>query len=220
MKKYGNRIPHEYFVVTGKGESSVGSKGLPYETGSYDEALNDAGIQNANIIFYTSVIPPTSKEITREEGIQRMNWGEVMECIMAETNGEKGEKISAAVITTSVTDPNGNYLGGFACEYSGEESREKAEKSLLYSIEGMIERRGYGKFANGLKMKTDCKTDRGYIIHPGKVFLFEEMIVKEKHGTVFASICFVSYLYPQNLEIKKNQNTQKNQKTKKNKKYI
>ena len=38
----GNRIPYEYFITSGKGESDAGSAGLPYETGSYDAALNDA----------------------------------------------------------------------------------------------------------------------------------------------------------------------------------
>jgi len=34
----GNRIPYEYFITKGKGESNAGSAGLPYETGSYDAA--------------------------------------------------------------------------------------------------------------------------------------------------------------------------------------
>ena len=36
----GNRVPYEYFITNGAGESDAGSKGLPYETGSYDEALS------------------------------------------------------------------------------------------------------------------------------------------------------------------------------------
>ena len=50
----GNRVPHKYFLTTGKGESDAGSKFLPAETGSYDAALNSAGIENANVIKYTS----------------------------------------------------------------------------------------------------------------------------------------------------------------------
>ena len=46
----GNRVPYEYFITKGKGESSAGSEGLPYETGSYDAALNIAGIENTNVI--------------------------------------------------------------------------------------------------------------------------------------------------------------------------
>ena len=40
MMILGNRIPYEYIITKGKGESSAGSEGLPYETGSYDAALN------------------------------------------------------------------------------------------------------------------------------------------------------------------------------------
>ena len=69
----GNRVPYEYFLTKGKGESNAGSEGLPYETGSYDDALNDAGIQNSNVIEYTSVIPVGAKEIPKEEGLKRRN---------------------------------------------------------------------------------------------------------------------------------------------------
>ena len=115
----GNRIPYEYFATTGKGESHAGSKGLKYETGSYDAALTYAGIQNCNVIEYTSVIPTGAKHITKEEGIKRLKWGDVMECIKAQSNGEKGKFIIAAVLTTDVFDHNKKYLGGFALEYSG-----------------------------------------------------------------------------------------------------
>ena len=47
-------------------------------------------------------------------------------------------------MTTTITDPNGKYLGGFACEYSGSGTRSEAEESLALSIAGMIKRRGYG----------------------------------------------------------------------------
>ena len=86
----GNRVPYEYFITTGKGESAAGSEGLPYETGSYDAALNDAGIQNTNVIEYTSVMPTEAKEISKEEGLKRIQWGEVLECIKAQSNGKKG----------------------------------------------------------------------------------------------------------------------------------
>ena len=62
----GNRVPYEYFIVNGVGESDAGSDGLPYETGSYDEALTKAGIQNANIVEYTSVITTEAKQISKE----------------------------------------------------------------------------------------------------------------------------------------------------------
>lgn len=192
----GNRIPHEYFITKGKGESNAGSAGLPFETGSYDAALNNAGIENCNVIEYTSVIPTEAKLISKEAGLKRLQWGEVLEVIKAQSNGRRGSKISAAVITTAITDPNGKYLGGFACEYSGSGSRTEAEQSLALSIGGMIKRRGYGNVVGQIKMYKDNKTDKNYIIHPGKIFEYDFLDVKEEHGSVFVALCFISYIYP------------------------
>jgi arginine decarboxylase len=192
----GNRVPYEYFLTKGKGESNAGSEGLPYETGSYDDALNDAGIQNSNVIEYTSVIPVGAKEIPKEEGLKRINWGEVLEVIKAQSNGKKGQHISAAVMTTTIIDPTGKYLGGFACEYSGSGTRKEAEDSLIISIAGMIKRRGYGNIKGETKIYKDNITDTGYKIHPGKVFIYDDIKVNEEHGTVFCAICFVSHRYP------------------------
>lgn len=192
----GNRVPYEYFLTKGRGESNAGSAGLPYETGSYDAALNDAGIQNTNVIEYTSVIPVGAKEISKEEGLKRLNWGEVLECIKAQANGKRGEHISAAVMTTTIIDPKGNYLGGFACEYSGSGTRKEAEDSLIISIAGMIKRRGFGNINGETKMYKDNITDTGYRIHPGKIFHYDDIKVTQEHGSVFTVICFVSYRYP------------------------
>lgn len=208
-----NRIPYEYFVTNGSGESNYGSEGLPYETGSYDEALTNAGIQNTNIVEYTSIIPPIAKEISREEGIQRIRWGEVMECIKAETNGEKGKYISAAVMTTTVYSPNGEYLGGFACEYSGSGTRKEAEKSLEGSIEGIVERRNFGKVVGKVSLYKNNITDKGYTIFPGKIFVYDGLHVKKRHGTVIACICFVSYKI--NVSSKNKNKTVKKNKMKK-----
>ena len=213
----GNRVPYEYFLTKGKGESNAGSEGLPYETGSYDAALNDAGIQNSNVIEYTSVIPVGAKEISKEEGLKRINWGEVLEVIKAQSNGKKGEHISAAVMTTTIIDPTGKYLGGFACEYSGSGTRKEAEDSLIISISGMIKRRGYGNIKGETKIYKDNITDTGYKIHPGKVFIYDDIKVSEEHGSVFCAICFVSYRFPtlkktnrtSVKKIKKNRNTRR-----------
>ena len=188
-----NRLPHEYFITTGKGESNAGSKGLPFETGSYDDALNDAGIENANIMVYTSVMPTHIKEIEKSKALKTIKWGQVLECIMAKHNGRKGEKIAAAVMINSVYDKNNKYLGGYATEYAGGGTEDDAKKSLLESVKGMMERRGLGKLPENTKFGEDNKTDKGYIIHPGKIFAYDSINVKKQAGTVLASICFLSF---------------------------
>jgi hypothetical protein len=81
--------------------------------------------------------------------------------------------------------------------------------SLIKSIEGMIARRGYGTATGGLKIYKDNITSNGYKIHPGDIFIYESLDVKQKHGSVLAAICFVSYKYP-TLSNSKNKNTKKN----------
>jgi len=206
----GNRIPYEYFATTGKGESEAGSKGLKYETGSYDAALTDAGIEDCNIIEYTSVIPTHAKQISKEDGLKRINWGEAMECIKAQANGDKGKFISTAILTTDVYDNNKKFLGGFALEYSGSGSKEQALKSLSTSLKGLIERRGYGDIENSVEIFKDNITSKGYILYPGKIFVYDSFKVKKEHGTVFCALCWVSHRFP-------NSNSKKN-KTKKIKK--
>ena len=189
----GNKIPYEYFITKGKGESNVGSPGLPYETGSYDAALTSAGIQTANIIEYTSIIPTHAKEISRKKA--NLKWGEVLECIKSQTNGSKGEFISAALMTTSVYDSNKKYIGGFACEYSGAGTKKESEIIFKDSLSGIIERRGFGKISN-IKLYKDNVTSTGMIIHPGKHFIYDSLNIKKLHGTVLTAICFVSYKIP------------------------
>jgi len=205
---FGNRIPYEYFATSGKGESEAGSEGLKYETGSYDAALSDAGIENCNVIEYTSVIPTGAKLISKEEGLKRIRWGEVMECIKAQANGDKGKFISAAVMTTDVYDPKNKYLGGFALEYSGSGTKEEAVKSLSISLKGLIERRGYGEIEDKVIIFEKNKTSTGYVLHPGKIFVYDSLKVTKEHGSVFAALCWVSHIFPSSKKSK----TQKNKK--------
>ena len=200
--KFGNRVPLKFYVTTGEGESDAGSKGLPYETGSYDAALNDARIENCNVVKYTSVMPTECKEIPKDKGIAMQQWGEVLEAIMAQRNGKKDDVISAAVMVTNVSDPDGKHLGGFACEYSGAGTEIEAKTALEQSISGMIERRGYGKLGK-LKFHEDNKTTTGYIIHPGIVWAYKTMRVKKRRGTVIAVLAFCEYDYPEIVSTKK-----------------
>ena len=113
----------------------------------------------------------------------------------------------------------GKHLGGFACEYSGHGGKKDIEESLSESIEGMIERRGYGTFPNKLKMYEDNKTSKGFVIHPGVVLAFKSLDVKEEHGTVLASICFTSYDFPILSKSKQTGGSRRKRHTRKRRKY-
>jgi arginine decarboxylase len=181
MRETKCRIPCKYFTTTGKGQNSAGSSSDHWETGAYDIALLDAGIENWNVLKYTSVIPPQAQEITMKEALESYyDHGAALETIMAQANGQKGDFLCAGVGIMHVT-LNGELIGGFAAEFEGPCSEEEARKALKESLQGIFDRRYKGK--------------EGYEISDMR-FITDNMIVDEEFGTVLAAICFVSYLIP------------------------
>lgn len=178
---FGTRIPKDYFVTTGVGETDLGGGVDPWETGSYDMALTDAEIENYNIIQYTSVMPVESKKHAIDDVRHLMHHGAVLETIMANINGVHGDHICAGVVTAHVKRKKDNHhIGGFACEYEGHATKEKAKEILHQSMMGLVERR-YGKDEVEV-------FDVDYTIC--------DLVVTKKFGTVLAALCFVSYIFP------------------------
>src|SRR6202047_3660585 len=105
----GCRIPKEYFWVIGWGESDVG-----IETGSYDAALHMAGIENYNVMLYTSVLPPEAVELRHLPDIHH---GSVLEGIIAVQHTDKpGTRITAGILLARGYGVSG---GSFLCGFVG-----------------------------------------------------------------------------------------------------
>ena len=170
----GCRIPKEYFWVIGWGESDVGT-----ETGSYDAALHMAGIENYNVLLYTSVLPPEATELPRLPDIHH---GSVLEGIIAVQHTDKpGTRITAGLLLAKVyRNPDSSFLGGFACEYAGNGSVQEAEANLREAMQQLFARR--------------YKT-RYYRLEFGKSVIRTYMPEKS-FGTILVGIGFASYLVP------------------------
>jgi len=170
----GCRIPKEYFWVIGWGESDVG-----IETGSYDAALDMAGIENYNVMLYTSVLPPEAVELSHLPDIHH---GSVLEGIIAVQHTDKaGTRITAGVLLAKVyRNSDNSFLGGFACEYAGNGSVEEAEGNLREAMQQLFERRYKTRF---YKLEFGKSVVRTYV--PEKSF-----------GTILVGIGFASYLVP------------------------
>ena len=170
----GNRIPQDYFITWGFGESDVS-----IHAGSYDDALKNANIENCNIIKYSSVMPPEAREVPRPGKIHH---GAVLETIQAEMSGEQGEILTAGLITWKVQEKSdGLLLGGFVAEYSGHASEETARKNLEAAMCGMNERRGYAK---------------EHHVTTGIQTVVKSFSPKRRYGTVIVAIGFTSYIWP------------------------
>jgi arginine decarboxylase len=170
----GCRIPREYFWVIGWGESDVG-----IETGSYDAALHMAGIENFNVVLYTSVLPPETVELPHLPDIHH---GSVLEGIIAVQHTDKpGTRITAGMLLAKVyRNSDGSYLGGFACEYNGNASLEEAQANLREAMQQLFARRYKTKF---------------YRLEFGKLVV-RTYTPEKPFGTILVGIGFASYLVP------------------------
>jgi len=178
---YGNRIPKHYFMNTGFGQTDAGSGIDPWETGAYDLALLDAGIENFNVIQYTSVLPPESEEVPFKQVKPLIHHGAVLETIMANINGHQGDRLTAGVGRIHVRRiKSGTVIGGFAAEYEGHASLKHAKMILHQSLAGIFQRRYSPKVYEMFGEKFTIRSER----------------VTKKWGTCIAVMGFVSYIYP------------------------
>jgi arginine decarboxylase len=168
----GNRIPKDYFVTTGIGQSDIA-----VHAGSYHLALKDAGIEMANIMTYSSILPGMATEIPRPSNLTH---GEVMETIMAVANGNKGDRLSAGIVYGWLAErKTGQRYGGLVCEHNGNYTEKELERLLHSSINEL--------YTNGFEERFSL----------GNLNVIKRSFVPLKtYGTVLVALCFTSYFYP------------------------
>lgn len=182
---FGARIPTQYFATMGAGQSNDGIPPDPYETFSYDAALDKAGIEDFNIVFYTSVIPPEAKQISFQKAKKYFHHGAVLESIMARVGGHKGETAVAGVATIDAKNSKGKHIGGYAAEYeylyhhkiSRKDAIASARKQLTKSLQHILEIRHFKQ--NG----------------PIK-FHITSLYITKKYGMALSDLGFVGFKYP------------------------
>ena len=168
----GNRIPKDYFITKGKGESDI-----TFHAGSYHLALQKAGIERMNIMTYSSILPAIAEEIQRPTN---MTHGAVMECIMAVANGNKGERLTAGIIYGILYNKRtGMKYGGLVCEHNGNYSLDEIDEKLNDSLNEL--------YINGFDDKFDLREKR---------IISETFVPEKQYGTTLVALCFTNYIYP------------------------
>lgn len=167
----GCRVPLTYFVTSGTGQSDI-----TVHAGSYHLALRQAGIEQANIITYSSILPAKLKRT----GFVRVPHGCVMETISAEASCASGERATAGLIFGWLYDKaTDEKYGGLVCEYSGSLSEWDAETEMRLMLDELHE--------NGYEhLRLDDIEVWTATIRPHK-----------RHGTAVVAICFTSYEWPE-----------------------
>lgn len=179
------RIPTDYFVTKGTGESNQGIPPDPYETFSYDMALRQAEIEDFNVVPYTSVLPSESREISMEEARPLFHHGAVLEVIMAKAGGIKGQTVCAGIGRAWAWNTKREDVGGYAAEYeyvhsskiSLEVAEQDARKQLKRSLDHELLIRRFTQ--NGKKKITVACIP-----------------IKKKYGMALTALGFVKFIFP------------------------
>ncbi|MBN2663626.1 MAG: arginine decarboxylase [Bacteroidales bacterium] len=167
----GNRIPREFYTVNGIGESDI-----TIHAGSYHLALKQAGIERANIMTYSSIMPAIATEIQNPYQIKH---GEVMEVIMAAAHGNKGENVSAGIIYGWLYDKQNKKHGGLVCEHNGNYTVPEIESLLKLSLDEL--------YYNGFSDEYDIRDIK---------LMTKSFVPTKKHGTALVAICFTNFFIP------------------------
>jgi arginine decarboxylase len=190
---YSTRVPTTYFATTGTGQSDEGIPPDPYETFSYDLALLEAGIENFNVVYYTSVLPKESYEVPLAKVKPYFHHGAVLETIMAKAGGYKGDTVAAGIGRVWAVDSDGTYIGGFAAEYEFVYSREQVDPQTASNA-------AIAQLTKSLQHELDI---RGLQMKPGTTMTFNttSLYIEKKYGIALAALGFVNYIFPDPMPI-------------------
>src|SRR2546421_4953366 len=97
-------LPTKFFVTSGKAVSKVS------DLNAFDEALQNAGLAEQNIVSVSSVLPVGIKPVRRRD----LPMGAITHCVLAQQRGGEGETVSAGIAYGFRDDGFGGDVAGGA----------------------------------------------------------------------------------------------------------
>src|SRR2546429_4293048 len=95
-------LPTKFFVTSGKAVSKVS------DLNAFDEALQNAGLAEQNIVSVSSVLPVGIKPVRRRD----LPMGAITHCVLAQQRGGEGETVSAGIAYGFRDDGFGGDVAG------------------------------------------------------------------------------------------------------------
>src|SRR2546428_5974818 len=95
-------IPTKFFVTSGKAVSKVS------DLNAFDEALQNAGLAEQNIVSVSSVLPVGIRPVRQRD----LPMGAITHCVLAQQRGGGGETISPGIASGFRDDDFGGYVAG------------------------------------------------------------------------------------------------------------
>ncbi len=110
-------VPKRIFLTKGVGKHRE-------RLTSFELALRDAGIAAQNLVRVSSIFPPNCKLISRAQGLNFLNPGEVVFAVVAENSTREPHRLLAASIGVAIPADRNTY--GYLSEHHSFGEREEA----------------------------------------------------------------------------------------------
>ncbi|MBN1941127.1 MAG: arginine decarboxylase, pyruvoyl-dependent [Candidatus Diapherotrites archaeon] len=88
-------VPKKVFFTNGVGVHKE-------KLASFEMALRDAGIAQFNLVNVSSIMPPACKIVTKKKGLQELQAGEIVHCVMSRNDTCEPNRLLAAAVGAAV----------------------------------------------------------------------------------------------------------------------
>jgi len=109
-------IPAKLFLTKGSGQHKE-------KLASFEQALRSAGIAPFNLVKTSSIIPPHSKLVSKEEGLKLLSPGQIVFLVMSECATDEAYRLISASVGLAI--PNDRKYYGYLSEHHGYGQNEK-----------------------------------------------------------------------------------------------
>jgi arginine decarboxylase len=130
----GKMVPSQAFFVKGVGVHKD-------KLASFESALRNAGIEKFNLVYVSSIFPPHCKLITVREGLNQLNPGQIVFCVMSRQETNEPNRLISAAIGLALPNQKDSYgyISEHHCygekgEFSGEYAEDLAATMLATTL--------------------------------------------------------------------------------------
>jgi arginine decarboxylase len=159
---------------------------------SFEEALRDARIAQFNLVTVSSIFPPGCRLISRKRGLEKLNAGQILFCVMSRNETDENRRLLATSVGLAV--PANRTAYGYLSEHHsfGQTDKETGEYAEDLAAEMLAT-------ISGVDFNPDAAWDEKRELWKisGKIVRTQEITqsaIGGRHGTwttVLAAACFV-----------------------------
>jgi arginine decarboxylase len=177
--------PKRLFLTTGIGRHRE-------KLASFELALRDAGIEKFNLVNVSSIYPPGAEIMERDDGLEDLEPGQIVFCVMARAqSNEPGRRIAASI---GLAVPQNRSLYGYLSEHHsyGQQAKDAGDYAEDLAAEMLASTLGIQfDIDSDYDEKRDIFRMDGRIVNTQNITSFTQVDDRGRWTTSIAAAVFV-----------------------------